>query len=102
MDPRQVTETSRYLHQLADEVDPDIIGRYTLDEIADRLRELADRQLVALPHLNPRHDDLRHWTELSDHRLRSETHADAWNLAAGIAVQRDRTTIRQAQHRGAS
>lgn len=95
MDARQVSETSTYLHQLADDVDPDTYGHWTLDEIADRLRELADRQLVALPVLNPRDVNLRHWTELSDHRLRSEIHADAWNLAAGIAVQRDRATIRQ-------
>lgn len=95
MDPRQVTETSRYLHQLANDLERDDAWTYTLPQVADMLRELAARQLVALPNLNPRCDDLRHWIELSDHRLRDEIHADAQNLAAGIAVQRDRTAIRQ-------
>lgn len=102
MDARQVSETSAYLHALADDLDRDDGATYTLSQIADRLRELAGRQLVALPALNPRHDQLQHWTELSDHRLKSEIQADAWNLAAGITVARDRTMIRNASRGAAS
>lgn len=95
IDPRQVTETSAYLRELATDLELESGARWTLSELADRLRELADRQLVALPPIDPQHDQVHHWTELSDHRLMREINADAWNLAAGIAVQRDRTAIRQ-------
>lgn len=101
MDARQVSETSAYLHALADDLDRDDGATFTLAQIAERLRELAGRQLIALPALDPRHDQLDHWTRLSDYRLGREIHADAWCLAAGIVVQRDRAAMRNLQ-RGAS
>ncbi|BBG01601.1 MULTISPECIES: hypothetical protein [Pseudonocardia] len=59
---------------------------------ARRIHELAKKDLVILPHINPEHDQVDHWTRLSDHRLNSEINADAWNLAAGLYVARDRAT----------
>lgn len=96
MDPRHVSETSHYLRHLADDVECDSGARYTLGDIADRLRELADQQLIALPTIDPHRDDLRRWAELSPHRLRTEVHADAWRLAAGITVTRDRAATGKA------
>lgn len=79
------TTISAQLHQLAAELrHPSSANRGTVNRIAERLRDLADRNLVALPVIDPRLDDLRHWRRLDDDQLRRENVADAWNLAAGL------------------
>jgi hypothetical protein len=91
MDPRQSAEISAYLRGLADQIEhPTAASAQQQTQLAEQLRELADRRLVALPAIDPQRDDLGHWIGLSDHRLRSENHCDAWNLAAGLFVQADR------------
>lgn len=88
---RQSAEIRAYLRSLADQVEhPTAAMLAYRARVAEKLRELADRNLAALPQIDPARDDLGHWTELSEHRLRSEIAADAWNLAAGLYVRADR------------
>lgn len=53
-------------------------------EVAAVIDDLARRNLVALPVIDPDRDDTRHWRRLDDDQLRRENVADAWNLAAGL------------------
>lgn len=88
---RQSAEISAYLCSLADQVEHPVSTMFAYRaRIATALRELADRNLVDLPQIDPVRDDLGHWLALPDQRLRSENGADAWNLAAGLYVEADR------------
>ena len=94
--PRQSAEISAYLRSLADQVEhPVSVALAYRARIAAALRELADRNLAALPQIDPQRDNLQHWTELSEYRLRSEITADSWNLAAGLYVEADRAINEQ-------
>lgn len=85
-------EISAYLHGLADDLtdaDPRHIAQVAL-RTARALREFAQHRVVILPAIDPARDDLGHWTNLPDDRLRNENGCDAWNLAAGLYVAADR------------
>lgn len=71
------------------DAEPDTTERATM---AAQLRELADRNPVALPTITTS-DDTLHWRRLPDQRLRSEVYADSWNLAAGLRETRRRALV---------
>lgn len=84
------------LHQLAAQLrHPTATNRGTVNRIAEQLRDIAARNPVALPVIDPALDDLRHWRRLDDDKLRAENVADAWSLAAGVHEQRCRARARQ-------
>lgn len=70
-------------------------GTMSHHTVAATLRNYAARNLVTLPVIHPERDDLGHWQELSDQRLRCEVAADSWNLAAGVFEHRKRVAARE-------
>lgn len=70
-------------------------GSMSHQSVAATLRAVAARNVYELPLIHPERDDLTHWQNLSDRRLRSEVHADGWNVAAGVFEQRRRVAERE-------
>jgi hypothetical protein len=68
-----------------------VSGEITVEAAAGLLRMIADRNPIVLPSIDPARDDLAHWRGLDLLKLRNENNADAWNLAAGLHVARERT-----------
>lgn len=82
---------STKLRMLADRV---LAGHDAPEVTVTVLRLLAEQYdtAILLPTVDPARDDLAHWRGLTDQKLRNENGADAWNLAAGLHVARERTT----------
>lgn len=90
------TTISAQLHQLAAQLrHPTSTNRGTVNRIAEQLRDIAARNPVALPVVDPALDDLRHWRRLDPDQLRDENLADAWNLACGVHEDRRRARVQQ-------
>lgn len=76
---------------------PTATNRATVNRIAEQLRDIAARNPVALPVIDPALDDLRHWRSLDPDRLRAENLADAWSLACGVHEHRRRQSPTDAE-----
>lgn len=63
------------------------------DEVAERVAQAVLDRLAAhhpLPEIDDSRDDVAHWEGLDDWHLDNTVAVDAWNLAAGLYVQRRR------------
>lgn len=77
--------------------DPSLPFGHLDDEVAERVAVAVLAQFHPLPKIRPGHDDLLFWEGLDDWALGNHIAIDAWNLAAGLHVQRERV---QAQGEG--
>lgn len=71
--------------------DPHLSFGHLDDEVAERIAVAVLAQFHPLPTIRPGHDDLLYWERLNDRDLSGSVFVDAWNLAAGLHVQRERT-----------